>query len=84
MSADVQALLEPVRRLVTAVQSAPLSQAALRERWGNPDERTFQRWCKELRLVPFTGRGDSAMYTMAAVLRAEERGEKRNGGGAAL
>lgn len=77
----LEAVLEPLTRLVTAVQSAPLSQAALRERWGEPDERTFQRWRDELGLKPFMGRGESAMYRMAAVLRAEERGEKKNGGG---
>jgi hypothetical protein len=78
---DLHSVMEELRRLATAVQSEPLTQAQLRERWGNPDERTFQRWLQELRLVPFRGRGESAVYRMAAVLRAEEQGEKRNGGG---
>lgn len=77
---DLQGVMDGLTRLATSVQSAPISQAQLRERWGNPDERTFQRWLKDLRLVPFQGRGESAMYRMASVLRAEEWGEKRNGG----
>lgn len=79
-SLDLQQVMDGLSRLASAVQIQPLSQAQLRERWGNPDERTFQRWLKELRLVPFQGRGESAMYRMASVLRAEELGEKRNGG----
>lgn len=77
----LEAVLGPLTRLVTAVQSAPLTHEQLWERWGKPDERTFQRWRDDLGLKPFMGRGASAMYRMAAVLRAEELGEKRNGGG---
>lgn len=79
-AADLDAVLQPLTRLVTAVQSAPLTHEQLWVRWGKPDERTFQRWRDELNLKPFAGRGASALYRMAAVLRAEEAGEKRNGG----
>lgn len=78
----LDAVLEPLTRLVTAVQSAPLSQEQLWVRWGKPETRSFQRMRDELGLKPFTGRGESAMYRMAAVLRAEEMGETRNGGAA--
>ena len=80
-AAAIDAVLEPLSRWVTAVQSAPLTHEQLRKRWGEPEERTFQRWLQELNLKPFAGRGASALYRMAAVLRAEEAGEKRNGGG---
>lgn len=77
---SVDEILGPITRLVTAVQSAPLTHAALWERWGKPSERNFQRMREELGLLPFVGRGETAMYRMAAVLRAEERGERKKGG----
>lgn len=80
MTADVLELVDKVREAIHAVQTLPLTHAELRQRWGNPDERTFQRWREELGLRPFAGRGASALYRLPAVLRAEERGELQNGG----
>ena len=77
---ELQGVMESVSRLVTVVQSEPLTHGQLWERWGKPEMRTFQRMREDLGLRPFTGRGETAMYRMAAVLRAEEAGEKRNGG----
>lgn len=53
-SLDLQQVMDGLSRLASAVQIQPLSQAKLRERWGNPDERTFQRWLKELRMFVST------------------------------
>jgi hypothetical protein len=78
---ELQGVIESVSRLVTVVQSEPLTHGQLWERWGKPETRTFQRMRDDLGLRPFTGRGETAMYRMAAVLKAEEVGEKKNGGG---
>lgn len=77
---ELNEVLDGLSRLVTVVQSAPLTHGQLWERWGKPDDRTFQRRRDELGLRAFTGRGETALYRMAAVLRAEEAGEKKNGG----
>lgn len=79
-SPGVMELMNCVQRLVESVQTEPLTQAEVMKRWQLTSVKTFERRCRELRLVPFTGRGSSAVYRLPAVLRAEERGEKFNGG----
>ena len=76
----LQALMGCLQRIAESVQSAPLSRDQLMERWGLTEEKTLQRWCDELGLKPFEGRGKHARYRLPAVLRAEAKGEKRNGG----
>lgn len=76
----LQALMGCLQRIAESVQSAPLTRDQLMRRWGLTEEKTFQRWCDELNLKPFEGRGRHARYRLPAVLRAEQRGEKRNGG----
>lgn len=73
-------LLGCVERLVVSVQSAPLTRDQLMQRWGLTEEKTLLRWCDELGLRPFEGRGKAARFRMSAVLRAEARGEQLNGG----
>lgn len=76
----LQVLMTCLQRIADSVQSAPLSRDQLMKRWGLTEKKTFQRWCDELNLKPFEGRGRHARYRMTAVLRAEAKGEKRNGG----
>lgn len=73
-------LMGCLQRIADTLQSAPLTRDELMARWHLTEEKTFQRWCDELHLKPFEGRGKHARFRMAAVLRAEAKGEKRNGG----
>lgn len=80
---DAQAmseLMEGLKQMAHVVQSAPLTRDQLMQRWGITEEKTFQRWCEELGLCPFQGRGRTARFRITAVLRAEQKGEKLNGG----
>ena len=72
--------MEGLKQVAQVMQSAPLTRDQLMQRWGITEEKTFQRWCEELRLYPFQGRGRTARYRITAVLRAEQKGEKFNGG----
>ena len=76
----LQELMGCLHRIADSLHSAPLSRDALMARWGLPEEKTFVRWCDELNLKPFEGRGKHARYRLPAVLRAEQKGEQRNGG----
>jgi len=73
-------LIGCVQRIVASVHVAPLSRDELMKRWGLTEVKTFNRWCERSNLRPFEGRGEHARYRMNAVLRAEQRGEKLNGG----
>jgi len=66
--------------IAESVYTAPLTRDELMLRWKLAEEKTLLRRCEELRLVPFAGRGKHALYRMSAVLKAEQNGEKRNGG----
>jgi len=82
MAASV-GLTELVRHLAVIAESvyaAPLTRDQLMKRWQLTEDKTLQRWCDELNLQPFEGRGKHARYRMSAVLKAEKKGEINNGG----
>ncbi len=79
----VRELMSCLQSIAEAVLSAPLTRDQLMQRWGLTEVKTFQRWCDDLGLRAFEGKGSSARFRMPAILRAEERGEQRNGGSAA-
>lgn len=79
-SAGLTELMRSLRLIAESVYTEPLTRADLMRRWKLTEEKTLQRWCEDLRLKPFQGRGKHALYRMSAVIAAEQRGEKLNGG----
>lgn len=79
-TAGLSELMRSLRLIAESVYTEPLSRDDVMRRWKLTEEKTFLRWCEELRLKPFQGRGKHALYRMSAVITAEQRGEKRNGG----
>lgn len=79
-AAGITEVMRCMRAIAEAVYTAPLTREELMLRWKLTEVKTFDRWCAELRLKPFEGRGLHARYRMSAVITAEQRGEKRNGG----
>ena len=79
-SAGFTELMRCMSLIAESVHAAPLTRDQLMKRWQLTEEKTLQRWCDELNLQPFEGRGKHARYRMSAVLRAEQKGEKNNGG----
>ena len=76
----LQSLMDGLRQIAETMQTAPLTREQVMHRWQMPEAKTFQRWCDRVGLRPFEVTGKHARYRMTAVLRAEERGEKLNGG----
>ena len=79
-SAGLTELMRNLAVIAESVYTAPLTRDQLMKRWQLSEEKTFQRWCEELNLVPFEGRGKHARYRMSAILKAEKKGEINNGG----
>lgn len=79
-SAGLTELMRCLGVIAESVYIAPLTRDQLMQRWGLTEVRTFERWCEDLHLEPFQGRGKHARYRMSAVLKAEQKGEKKNGG----
>lgn len=79
-SAGLTELMRNLAVIAESVYTAPLTRDELMARWKLTEVRTFERWCEELRLVPFEGRGKHARFRMNAVLKAEQKGERNNGG----
>lgn len=78
--AGLSELMRHLAVIAESVYTAPLTRDQLMERWQLTEEKTFQRWCEELNLMPFEGRGRHARYRMSAILKAEQKGEINNGG----
>lgn len=78
--AGLSELMRHLAVIAESVYTAPLTRDQLMERWQLTEEKTLQRWCDELNLQPFEGRGKHARYRMSAVLKAEKKGEINNGG----
>lgn len=79
-TAGLTELVRALAVIAESVYTAPLTRDELMQRWKLTEEKTFQRWCEELNLMPFEGRGRHARYRMSAVLKAERKGEINNGG----
>ena len=79
-NAGLQELMRSLAVIAESVYTAPLTRDQLMQRWKLTEVKTFTRWCDELNLRPFEGCGKHARYRMSAVLKAEQKGEKNNGG----